>query len=809
MLEAGPGTGKTKTLVARILHLLDDGVTPEAILVLTFSTRAAEELRERVARVAPDAAPRIWTGTFHAYGLELLRKYWARLGLPAKPAICGPTDALFLLERSLAALDLDRYQNLYEPTIALADILGAISRAKDELVGPARYAELAAAMLAAAATDDEVIAADKAAEVARVYGFYQDRLVREGCLDFGDLIARAVELLHGHPDIRAAVRAAHAHVLVDEYQDVNRASALLLREIAGDGRGLWVVGDIRQAIYRWRGAAPENMRLFAADFPGATRQVLACNYRSRPAIVDVIATLAPRMRVMAGETFTPWEAARPAAGDAVLMHVAEDADAECAGLAREIVRQRAAGIPLRDQAILCRTHSELARLGAGLERAGVPILYLGDLFERPEVRDLLALLSLACEGDGRGLVRVARFPEYRIPLDDVRALRALARDRDVPFPRALGLARDAESISPAGRDGLALLAGHLEGLCYGTGAWGFLSCYLFERAGYARSVACDESVAGRQRRAALYQFLQFAHEHRGEPVAGEDPKRAFLRHVRRLETFGEEKQLRRVPEWAADIDAVRLLTVHASKGLEFRAVYLPGLGQGRFPGKRQGQNCPPPLGMLPYAAGDAHEEEEECLFFVALSRARDVLCLSRADRYGKNKSNHARILNLIAGRLPHPPGGAVTWPAGRDEDIGARPPGPVGRRGLPIFDVGALDVYIDCPRRYFYEFDLGLGGRRDDSAYAQFHGCVYAVLRWLGEERSSGRAVDADTALARLAERWADYGPLDHAYEAIYRRNAEAMIRRAVAGVPWATAAIERPTHEIPLSHGRVRITPD
>lgn len=808
LLEAGPGTGKTGTLVARIVHLLASGVAPEAILVLTFSNKAAEELRERVARVAPDAAAWVWTGTFHAYGLELLRKHGPRLGLPAKPPICGPVDALFLLERSLLALDLDRYQNLYEPTIALADILGAISRAKDELVGPDRYAELAAAMLAAATTEEEAVAAEKAAEVARVYRFYQAHLEREGQLDFGDLIMRAVELLQGHPDIRATVRATHPHVLVDEYQDVNRASALLLREIAGDGRGLWVVGDIRQAIYRWRGAAPENMRLFEDDFPGGRRLVLARNYRSRPEIVGVVAALAPRMRVTAGLPFTPWAADRPAGGG-VLMHVADDPDAECAGLAREIARQRDAGIPLRDQAILCRTHTELARLGAGLERAGVPVLYLGDLFERPEVRDLLALLALACEGDGRGLLRVARFAEYRIPLRDIRALRALASARSVPFPRALDLARDAQDISPAGKAGFARLAGHLEGLCYGSGAWGFLSRYLFERAGFARLAATDDSVAGRQRRAALYQFLQFAHQHRGEPGGDEDPKRAFLRQVRRLETLGEEKQLRRVPEWASDIDAVRLLTVHASKGLEFRAVYLPGLGQGRFPKKRQRQDCPPPAGMLPATAGDAHDEEEECLFFVALSRARDVLCLSRARRYGKNNSNPAGILALIAARLPHPPGGAVTWPAAEGDASPAAPPAAARPPASAVFDVAALDVYIDCPRRYFYEFDLGLGGRRDDSAYMQFHGCVYAVLRWLREERAAGRAIEVEEALARLADRWAEHGPRDHAYEVIYRRNAEAMVRRAVDGARWSEGLADPPTREIVLRHGRVRITPD
>ena len=225
--------------------------------------------------------------------------------------------------------------------------------------------------------------------------------------------------------------------------------------------------------------------------------------------------------------------------------------------------------------------------------AGIPTLYLGDLFERPEIRDMLALLALACEGDGRGLVRVARFPAYAIPLVDVRAVLALVREREVSFSRALDLASGAEAISARGRAGLSRLAADLDGLWYGGTAWGFLVRYLFDRTDYARQLARDDSVAGQQRRLALHQFLQFAYDRRAAVTPeGGDAKRAFLGHVRRLERFDEERQLRQVPEWAGSIDAVRLLTVHAAKGLEFGAVYLPGLAAGAFPGEPTAAGLP-------------------------------------------------------------------------------------------------------------------------------------------------------------------------------------------------------------------------
>jgi hypothetical protein len=487
------------------------------------------------------------------------------------------------------------------------------------------------------------------------------------------------------------------------------------------------------------------------------------------------------------------------------MEVAGDLLAEADGLAREIERQRAAGVPYRDQAVLCRSHSYLGKIAGQLERAGVPVLYLGDLFERPEVRDMLALLALACEPDGRCLVRVARFQEYQIPLVDVRALLELARERDVPFPQALELAQEAESISERGKVGLALLALHLNGLCYGSLPWVLLTRYLFDRSGYLRPLLTDASVMGQQSRLALYQFLQFAHEQRpaapGEPP---NPKRRLLHYVRRLEIFGEEKQLRQVPNWAGGIDAVRLLTVHASKGLEFGSVYLPALGQGIFPARRQARPCPPPVGMLT-SGGDDHEEEEECLFFVALSRARDLLCLSRARRYGSQNSGPSSLLLAIADLLPARPDGPITWPSAAPETAPAADPPPA----VVPFEAETLEVYMRCPRQFFYEFVLGLSGKREDSAYIQFHVCVYRVLRWMADERANGRPADAAAALARLAEVWAEHGPLDHPYEPLYRRSAETMVLRAAGRPIHSRGPAARPEWEVRLPHGRVRFTPD
>jgi len=819
LIEAGPGTGKTRTLIGRVLYLLKGGVSPENILVLTFSNKAAQELQERVAHFAPEAKSGVWTGTFHAFGLEILRKYWAQAGLPPKPKLLDPIDALFMLERALPELRLDHYQNLSEPTRYLKDILAAISRAKDELASPADYCEKAERMRAGAQTPEEVERAERALEVGRIYDFYQDYLERERLLDFGDLIFKAVRLLRENQSVRAEVRMRHREILVDEYQDVNRASGLLLREVCGDGRGLWAVGDIRQSVYRWRGASTANMRLFEKDFPGAKFYSLKINYRSQPAILKTFSALAPQMKaVRQPGVHVEWAAHRPDQGCQVIFEITESRETEAEFLAAEVRKQQRRGIPLSRQAVICRSHNNLAHFAMALENAGVPILYLGDIFERHEGRDLLSLMELSCEGRGRALLRVGRFPEYKIPFKDIRKLIAIARREECPFPAALKLARGSDDISEAGQKGLALLNAHVEGLCEGSSAWKFLSLYLFVRSNYLRLVLQDDSIAGQQRRLALYQFLQFTYNQLNTSwFVGADPKLALLKYVRRLEMFGEEKNYRQLPEWAEKIEAVRLLTIHASKGLEFRAVYLPYLGARYMPHQRQPQHCPPPDGLIEGYADEKEEhlEEEECLFFVALSRAQDLLCLSRAQVYGRQKSNASKFLELIEPCLQRKANGPVSWTPPPDRQAAE-----AGAKGVEAFPVETrfvppryterqLEAYMRCPRQYLYEHVLFLDGGRDDSAFLQFHSCVYSAIGWMQQEKRAGRLTEESAARARLLELWDEKGPKGHAYEGIYFEQAQTMISRAFGRLKSSAGDFLQPEWELNLSNGRVLVRPD
>jgi hypothetical protein len=410
-----------------------------------------------------------------------------------------------------------------------------------------------------------------------------------------------------------------------------------------------------------------------------------------------------------------------------------------------------------------------------------------------------------CEPERGGLLRVARFPEYLVPIEDVRATLAFALANQIAPPEALRRLGEVPGLTERGRDGLGRLAGHLDGVGPQTQPSALLASYLFSRSDYLKPFLADDSVAGQQRRVALFQFLQFVFERGLARVAAGDPKRHLLRWVRRLETFGDERQLRQMPTVASGIDAVRLMTVHASKGLEFPAVYLPALAKGMFPASPQYNPCPPPTGMLIESPADSHAEEEECLLFVAMSRARDFLCLSRAVKYGSVSRQPSPLLSAVAAALPRDPASAPSWveSCSDTDDFD-----PLAHLAPEILEHKAedLDQYLRCPRSYLYQRVLDLSGARDDTAYVEFHRSVYAVLRWMATV-PPGTPIEPATAFAELDKAWQTIGPKDHPWSAVFLKAAQAIVETSIArrsssgtmGVVWT---LQRP-------QGAIIVRPD
>lgn len=779
-VRAGPGTGKTRTLVGRAHWLINTrGVDAASILALSYSNGSAEDLARRLRQALGADATAIWCSTFHAFGQELLRRYGPRLGLTSAPTLVDRADALFLLESQLEALQLDHYFDLIEPLRGLKAVLDAISRAKDELCGPARYRELSEAMPAGEARD-------KALEVAHVYQVYDAALRRLERVDFGDLILRSVELLRDHPDVAAEVRATYRHVLIDEYQDMNAASGTLLRLLAGPSAGPWVVGDVRQSIYRFRGASPLNMSRFTDAFENARTEDLEINYRSGGHIVSLFDAFGRTMTAAPHASAEGLEPHRGPDTGEVQYRIAATREAEAEGIARDILAHSLEPGDFRRHAVLARSHGVLCAIAGHFERAGIPALYFGDFFERSEVRDLLSLVSVTGERDGLGLLRVARLPRYDAPMRDILELLRFRHQADVTLLVALRRRGEA-ALSSEGRIALDRLAADLAGVDFMTTPHDLLIGYLFGPAGAVyRAPFAGDDVTAQKRRLAAYQLLALAFQYRSP--SGRDPKRGFLAHIRRLEVLDEEKELRRLPAAASGIDAVQLMTVHGSKGLEFPTVFIPSVSPSYFPAPGRGEPCPPPPGLIEPDPLMTPAAEEEGLMFVGLSRARDRLVVSRANRYGGwSRPNPSSLLKPILPRLA--PGGE---PPPHWTDPGAAVPGHAPQAAAqPLgetLSVTALEDYLTCPRRYYYGEALGLSGRLSDTPYLRFHDVIRNGLSWLREAGADGAA----GLTAHLEGSWPTRGPADHPAANHYRSAAERMLARAGATMTGPPLATER-----------------
>ena len=811
-LQAGPGTGKTHTLVSRVLSLLSEGVDPAAILILTFSNRAAGELSERITAVVPDAAPRIWIGTFHAFGLDLVRRYHDRLGLSPNPTLFDRSDAIEVLEEILPTLPLVHYRNLWDPAMVLRDVVSAISRAKDEMADPKRYRALAQAMIDRAQGADARKAAEKCLEVAHIYDLYERAIRERDSVDFGDLIMRPVLLLEGDPVLRAMLQLRHRHVLVDEYQDVNRASARLLKAVTGTGNSLWVVGDSRQSIYRFRGASSANMAAFGRDYPGAAIDQLSVNYRSTEQVIGTFAEFSRHMGASQGMLELALTADRGSGPVRPEIRRYDTLDDEAGGISASIRELETAGVRLRDQAVLCRSNGRLNEIAAELEARGIPVLHLGSLFERDEIRDLLSLLSLAVDAFGSGLVRVGAMPRYGLSLQDVYVATSQLREGGKRAVEALPLLAETPGLSTAGATGLGRLAQDLQGLPGSSSAWEFLTTYLLDRSELVREMARSDSVAERMRAVAVWQFLNFVREQ--SPTGSGLRIQRTLDRVRQLVLLAEERDLRQVPIAALHIDAVRLMTVHGSKGLEFEAAHLPGITVASFPSSNRGQRCPPPEGMIDGAgaltvadeARRAHEHEEQCLFFVGLSRAKTHLrlYLSRLQSNGKN-----RMPSPFLDWLPPSTLLEIGHPAKLD-----LPPGVFRQDEIVVtFTQGPditdswLNAYERCPRRYFYTHVLGLGTARKPTAFLRTHNCLYELIEWMADARRSGEPT-IEAAEHAFGKIWEVRGPTDHGFAPDYRKLASRLISSLVKSGAGRRFRNSEPI-AIDLPNGRVIVKPD
>ncbi len=801
LLQAGPGTGKTRTLVARVESLLDEGIDPRRILLLTFSNKAAAEMSERIAIRRPKEAAALCVGTFHSFGLDILRRFNDRCSLPANPRLMDRTEAVELLENEFPRFGLSHYRNLYDPSQTAAEILSAISRAKDEVVDATSYLALARAMGDSASDHNEVEAAEKAAEIAKVYSRYEEIKADAQCIDFGDLVMRPVQLLENDEAVRTQLQNSYDHILVDEYQDVNHSSVRLLLALRPSGTNLWVVGDAKQSIYRFRGASSFNMARFGCqDFPSAVRASLKINYRSTPEVVDACSTFATTMSAADGEQ--PLEAEREPSGELPEIITVDNGSLLTSAIADGIEELRKSGHRYRDQAVLCRGNDRLSDIGRDLERAGIPVLFLGSLFERPEVKDLVAVLSLLVDRRAMGLIRIACWPEFTMDLEDALSVFEYLRDTNAE-------PGDWRTITPPkltaeGQAKLAALGGALADFDEASQPWIVLATLLLDKTRVAARIASSSSVSDQAQGIAIWQFMNFV---RAQPKGQGLPIQRLSDRMRRLLRLRDDRDLRQLPAAALGIDAVRLMTIHGSKGLEFPAVHIAGVNKDSIPGALRSSKCPPPEGMIAGGRGsaeaivrEAHNEEQECLFYVAMSRAK-----TRLSFYGATSTSNgrARPLSPFLDRIGPVQRRTVTpttvMPCAPDEALIT-----VDFSGTPRFSSDAVALYESCSRRFLYTHLLQVGGRRRTSSFMQMHEAIREVYRALVVE---GNAHTGDWQ-ELLSQAFEARGLHEHGYVDDYREMAATMLQYFLTSRDGAY--IEEPaTLYIEIDGNEIEVTPD
>lgn len=767
LLRAGPGTGKTQTLIGRLEHLRDKCVDPASILVLTFSNKAAGELSDRALDLWPEAAGAIWIGTFHSFGLDIVRRFHDRLDIPGEPNPLDPTAAIALLENEFVRLDLQHFKELYDPTEQLKDILSAISRAKDEVVNAVRYKEFADAMRAAAVTDD-IETAERCQEIAQVYEVYE-RLKKNGdFVDFGDLVALPTALVETDQEVRALLQDRYTHILVDEYQDVNRASVRLLRALKPDGKGLWVVGDAKQSIYRFRGASSFNLRRFKEeDFPTGSIMSLVTNYRSFQEICDGFVEFANNDMLAAEANFQAIAHRGSSQTNPAFVAVEGKGD-EVAEIAARIGAAVESGIPLKEQAVLCKANDRLADVASGLEALGVPVLYLGPLFDRPEIKDALSFLSLLTDPRAMGLACVATIPDFGIPIDDlsVCAQHLATGEKLRPLDWKARLS-NTTTLTPDGQRGLQSVISALKGLSETSTPWRAFATIYLDNTDLVRGLCNQVQDAMPLPAIAVWQFQNFL---RSVRIDGEGyPVTLLLDHIRRLVILSDERDLRDLPLAAQSLNAVRLMTIHGSKGLEFKVVHLPSLTSRSMPSAHRQTKTAPPDGMIdgPIHSGkDAmragHDEEQECLFFVALSRAEEKLLL-----YSYNK--RSKFIDRIASKLDFPAQLATTQgSATTEKTVGVAFESPL------TITPSQLALYEKCPRRFLFAHVLKLGGKRTESAFMKMHGAIQNTIDELVNVESS---VGSEAELEALYKHhWEARGPADYGYASDYERAGRQLL---------------------------------
>ena len=630
LVLAGAGSGKTRVLTYRIANILEqDLAAPWEILAITFTNKAAAEMRERLAQLVGTRSRGMWVSTFHSMCVRMLRADAERLGFTKNFTIYDTDDLKRLYKDIMAELNIDPKR------FPVNQLMNRISQAKNDLVTPGNF--------------DAHDPVGKVAE--RVYERLQERLRAANAFDFDDLLLYGYLLLKNHEDVREAYQDRFRYLMVDEYQDTNRAQYAITQLLAAKRRNIMVVGDDDQSIYSWRGADLRNILEFESDYPEAKVVKLEQNYRSVGNILAAAnAVIANNQHRKEKRLFTD-----SGDGEKISVYLATDERDEGRWIAGEIDRRRAEGTSYNNMAVFYRTNAQSRMLEDMLLRAGVPYRIVGGtrFFDRAEIRDVMAYLTLVVNpADDIAAKRVVNVPRRGIGKTTIERIDQYGREMNMPFLTAAELAVVDPDIRASTRNAVGEFIQVIkDGATYGGDLRKVVEM-IIDKAGLIRALQDEGTDEARGRVENIQEFLgvvdEFVQTHDAEesdfaaPTVGEDESAEPVRVLRgdSLADFIEWVRLRTDLDTVnEDGQAVTLMTVHSSKGLEFDCVWVAGMEETLFPHMN--------------SVGDAAAvEEERRLAYVAITRARKRLCLTCAQQRQIFGQTHANPVSRFIGEIP-------------------------------------------------------------------------------------------------------------------------------------------------------------
>jgi len=625
LVLAGAGSGKTRILTRRIAYIVSGGIPSFHLLGVTFTNKAAEEMRKRVRKLVRQD---VWVSTFHSTCLRILREEIVRIGFPRDFTIYDEHDQLVILKECLKEL------NLAERQVHPKGARELIQRAKDYLLSPYQFQERA---------DDYYEEL-----VGKVYVKYEEKLARLGGLDFGDLILKTVFLFDRHPKVLESWRERFRYILIDEYQDTNHAQYRFVKLLASKHQQITVVGDPDQSIYGWRGADIHNILNFEQDYPQAGVIKMEQNYRSPTVILDAANALIQhnefrKPKLLWGEK---------GAGEPITLYEATDEKDEAEFVVKEILEKQKAGRTLNEIAVFYRVHAQSRVFEDALRRAKLPYKIVGGIrfYDRKETKDLLAYLkAIAKPADDVSLKRILNVPARGIGKRAEALLVDFQRERGISLDSALRRVKEVSSGGPRAVRSVLDFVSLLDGLRKLSSKVSVRKLLekIIERTGYVRLLEEERTIEAQTRIENIEEFFSVVDDY--EESEKEANLAGFLDSISLITDLDT---------WDGGTNCLTLMTLHCAKGLEFPLVFIVGLEAGLFP-------------HLNSLEGDSEDlEEERRLCYVGITRTQEKLYLTYASTrrlYGRHAQNlPSRFLTEIPVELMEARGGLVAF--GRENE---------------------------------------------------------------------------------------------------------------------------------------------